>query len=193
MRVFTSSKAAELLLTVDQATDLPFELCSIYDAANTDNAAPTHSLFLKDHLPPTLDPHLQYEKPNFPLPPQHARRGPVPYDEHPGSSSTIGDSGLSFHAGSNEPQGLDGFKAGTASSEQMLDAGPSLSPAQGQSPTTREASLPYEERLRAKKKRDKIRKRNDRSTNSQDHASICEMLEIPLLPKKTLANRSECQ
>lgn len=149
---------------------------SNYDDANTDDATQIYPLI--DPLPfPHVyaDPRLQYERPNFPPPPQHAQRGPVPYDHPASSSTTVRD------------PGLEGFNTGTASSSgQMPDAGPSLSAAQAQSP-----SPPYEEKLRARKVKDKIRKRDDRSTNSQDHASICELLEIPLLPKKTLANRSE--
>jgi hypothetical protein len=139
-----------------------------------------------------VDPRPQYEQPNIPPPPQHAQRGPVPYD-HPASSSTsVGDPRLSSHIGFDEPPGLKAFNTGTASSsEQIPDAVPSLSVAQEQSPTMQEASRPYKEKLQNQKEKDKIRKRKERSTNSQDHTSICELLEIPLSPKKTLANRSE--
>ena len=74
----------------------------------------------------------------------------------------------------------------------MLGAGPSLSAAQEQSPSTQEASRTREERLEAKRERDRQRKRIERSTNSENYASICELLDIPPDPKNTLANRSEC-
>jgi hypothetical protein len=67
-------------------------------------------------------------------------------------------------------------------------AGPSMSVAQEQNPPTPEASRKHEQ----KKERDKERKRAERAHNSLDNARICELLEIPLTPKKTLANRSEC-
>ena len=89
--------------------------------------------------------------------------------------------------------GLECFNTSTASSsEQILGAGPSLSPAQEQSPTTQDASRTYEEKLQAKKERDKLRKRSERLTNSEVYANICTLLDIPLSPKKALANRSKC-
>lgn len=167
-----------------------------YDDANTDDAAQTYPLISDDPLP---FPHVyaglrpQYEQPNFPPPPQHAQRGPVPYDHPTSSSTTVGDPRISLLAGFNELPGLEVFNTGTASSsEQMQDAGSGLSAAQEQSSTMQEASRQDEEKLRAKKEKDKIRKRKLRSTNSQDHASICKLLEIPLSPKTTVANRSEC-
>jgi hypothetical protein len=179
--VFTGSQAAELFLTVDQASDSPFEMGFNYNDANTDDA--TH-LFLSDSLPFSpifADPRHQYEQPNFSPSPQHVQGGPVPYD-HPGSSSTTG-------AGS----GLNCFNTSTASSsEQMLGAGPSLSAAQEQSPTTQVAFRTHEEKLQAKKERDKQRKRSERSTNSEVYENICTLLNISLSPKKTLANRSKC-
>ena len=36
-----------------------------------------------------------------------------------------------------------------------------------------------------------LRKRDQRSDDRQQFARICELLEIPLTPKKTLARRSE--
>ena len=190
--VFTGSQAAELLLPVDQAPDEAFFNSN---DANTDDAAQRYNLFLNDHLPfspISAEPHPQYGQPNLPPTPQHVQRGHDPYD-HPGSSSTtVGGPGFSLDAGINEPPGLERFNTGMASSsEQMLDAGPSLLAAQEQSPTTQEASRTYGEKLRAKKERDKLRKRGERSTNTQDFASICGLLNIDLLPKNTLANRSE--
>jgi hypothetical protein len=152
-----------------------------YNDANTDDS--THQ-FLSDSLPfspMSADPRHQYEQPNFSPSPQHVQGGPVPYD-HPGSSSTTG-------AGSE----LKCFNISTASSsEQTLGAGPSLSAAREQSPTTQEASRTREERLEAKRNRDRQRKRIERSTNSENYASICGLLDIPPEPKNTLANRSEC-
>ena len=191
--VFTGSQAAKFFFTVDQPPDSPLDIHFNYNNANTDDAAQTH-LFPNDPLFPFLSADLrpQYEQPNFPPPPQHVLRGPVPYD-HPGSSSTtVEDPGFSLHAGLNEPHGLQGFNTGMASSEQMLGAGPSLLATQEQSPTTQEASRTHEEKHRAKKERDKIRKRNERSTNSLKCASIAELLDISLSPKKTLADRSGC-
>ena len=37
-----------------------------------------------------------------------------------------------------------------------------------------------------------LRKRDQRADDRQHFARICELLEIPLSPKKTLARRSEC-
>ena len=179
------------MLTVDQAPGSPFEMgFSSYNDANTDDA--TH-LLPSDSLPfspISADPRHQYEQLNFPPSPQHVRRSPVPYD-HPGSSSTIvGGPGLLSHARFHEPPGPEGFNTGTASSsEQMLGAGPSLSAAQEQSPTTQEASRTHEER---KKERDKLRKSKERSINLEDYKKICKLLDILLKPQNTLANRSEC-
>lgn len=194
--VFTGSQTAGLLLTVDQAPDSSYDIRFNHNNANTDDATQTDHLFLNDSLPfPPIsaEPHPQYKQPNFPSPPQHVRRGQDPYDYPLTSSTTVGGPGFSLHAEINEPPGLEGFNPGTASpSEQMLVAAPSLSAAQDQSPTTQEASRTNKEKLRAKKERDKIRKRNERSTNSQDFASVCGLLDISLLPKNSLANRSEC-
>jgi hypothetical protein len=152
-----------------------------YNDANTDDA--THP-FLNDSLPfspISADPRHQYEQPKFLPSPQHVQGGTVPYD-HPGSSSTTGGG-----------SGLECFNTSTASSsEQMLGAGPSQSAAQEQSSTTQEASRTREERLEAKRERDRQRKRIERLTNSENYASICELLDIPPDPKNALANRSEC-
>lgn len=43
----------------------------------------------------------------------------------------------------------------------------------------------------SKKRKDMLRKRDQRAEDRQHFASICELLEIPLTPKKTLAHRSE--
>jgi len=184
--VFTGSQAAGLLLTVDQAPDSPFDMRFNYNNANTDDATQTDNLFLNDSLPfPPIsaDPRHQYEQPNFPPSPKHVRRGPVPYDHARSSSGTVG----------GQPPGPEGFNPGTASSsKQMLHAGPSLPAAHEQSPTTQEAFPIYEEKHQARKERDKIRQHNLRRTNSENNASICEVLGISLSPKKTLANRSEC-
>ena len=47
------------------------------------------------------------------------------------------------------------------------------------------------QRRERKKDKDKTRKRNQRSRKAQDEESICDLLEIPLKPKNTLAHRSE--
>jgi hypothetical protein len=44
----------------------------------------------------------------------------------------------------------------------------------------------------SKKRRDMLRKRDQRADDRQHFARICDLLEIPLGPKKTLARRSEC-
>ena len=194
--VFTGSQAAGLLLTVDQAPDSPFDMRFNYNNANTDDATQTDNVFLDNALPfPPIsaDPRHQYEQPNFLPSPKHVRRGPAPYDHARSSSGTVGGPGLPLHPGFHEPPGPEGFDPGMASSsKQMLRAGPSLSAAQEQSPTTQEAFPIYEEKHRARKERDKIRQHNLRRTNSENNASICEVLGISLSPKKTLANRSEC-
>ena len=43
----------------------------------------------------------------------------------------------------------------------------------------------------SKKRKDVLRKRAQRADDSQHFTRICELLEIPLSPKKTLAYRSE--
>jgi hypothetical protein len=78
-----------------------------------------------------------------------------------------------------------------SSSEQVLGAGPSLQVAQEQNPITQDPSH-RREKIREKKERDKRRKRAERSNNSKVYAKICELLDIDLGPKNTLANRSEC-
>jgi len=45
------------------------------------------------------------------------------------------------------------------------------------------------QRAQEKRKRDKARKRDERSNDLATNKSICELLEIRLTPKKTLANR----
>ena len=188
--VFTDSQAPELLLTVDQVPGSPFEMGFNYNDTNTDDAAQTCGPFLNDPLP---DSRPQYEQPNFPPPPHDVRRDPVPYDQ-PGSLSTIVRApGLSLHARFNEPPGLEGFNTVTGSSSgQMLGAGASLLAVQEQSPTTQEAFQTHKERLRPKMEKDRVRKHNQRSIDSQSYARICEVLNISLSPRNTLAYRSEC-
>jgi hypothetical protein len=43
----------------------------------------------------------------------------------------------------------------------------------------------------SKKRKDMLRKRDQRAEDRQHFAEICELLEIPLTPKRTLAHRSE--
>jgi len=75
-----------------------------------------------------------------------------------------------------------------SSYEQVLGAGPSLQGAQEQNPITQNPSH-KREKIREKKERDKKRKRAERSNNSKVYAKICELLDIDLAPRKTLADR----
>jgi DNA repair ATPase RecN len=63
---------------------------------------------------------------------------------------------------------------------------------QGQIATTQEASSERERKILEKKERDKARKRTERHKDAQDYARICELLEISLTPRSSLAHRSEC-
>ena len=54
-------------------------------------------------------------------------------------------------------------------------------------------SVPPEASPRPSKKgKDMLRKRDQRADDKQHFAEICELLEIPSTPKRTLAHRSEC-
>jgi len=102
----------------------------------------------------------------------------------------------------NSKRKQDGGNVGTMPScEQVPVAGPSsLAAAQEQNSTKQDVSPKREQRgkqekerkIREKKERDKNRKRVERSDKTRDNEKICELLDISLIPKKTLANRSEC-
>jgi len=136
------------------------------------------------HAPPYADPHARDEPPSLLPAPEQVQTDTVLINDS-GRSSRTPNAGSSLPAQSNGTSGLEHGTTCTAS-----PSGPVLS--QEHEPTTEEASRRHEEKTRAKKERDKTRKRNERSDNSQYYARICELLEIPLLPKNTLASRSEC-
>lgn len=77
-------------------------------------------------------------------------------------------------------------------SAQMEGAALDLVAIQGQIATTQEASSHRERKILDKKERDKARKRTERHKDAQDYARICELLEIALTPRSSLAHRSEC-
>jgi hypothetical protein len=52
-------------------------------------------------------------------------------------------------------------------------------------------SLVATRKKQTKKEKDMVRKRVQRSDDGRHFARICELLEIPLNPKKTLVRRSE--
>ena len=62
---------------------------------------------------------------------------------------------------------------------------------QGQNATAQEA-LQREQKILEKRERDKAKKKIDRDNDAVAYARICELLKIPLTPRNTLANRSEC-
>jgi hypothetical protein len=75
---------------------------------------------------------------------------------------------------------------------QVEGAALNLVAIQGQNATTQEASSQRERKVIEKRERDKARKKIERNKDAQDYAGICELLEIRLTPRNTLAHRSEC-
>ena len=62
---------------------------------------------------------------------------------------------------------------------------------QGQNVTAQEASS-RERKEQGKRAKDKERKKAERSNDKRAYERICEVLEISLTPRNTLADRSEC-
>ena len=69
---------------------------------------------------------------------------------------------------------------------QVEGVAPNLVAIQGQ-----EASLQRERKILEKRERDKERKKIERRKDADDYARICEVLNISLTPRSTLAHRSE--
>lgn len=69
---------------------------------------------------------------------------------------------------------------------QVEGVAPNLVEIQGQ-----EASLQRERKFIEKRERDKARKKIERRKDADDYARICEVLDISLTPRSTLAHRSE--
>jgi hypothetical protein len=89
--------------------------------------------------------------------------------------------------GDSESESADAL---SSPSRQMENIALSPTVTLGQSTSMLRTSRQRQQK-QAKKKRDMVRKRVQRSDDSQDLARICELLKIPLSPKKTLARRSE--
>ena len=66
-----------------------------------------------------------------------------------------------------------------------VDVGPGIEP------TPEESVSPEAPTKPSKKNRDMLRKRDQRADDRKQFKRICELLDISLSPKKTLANRSE--
>ena len=180
----------KLSLTYSQALALAFKEHSNPDRPGTLGAtsAQTYGLPRNNthrHAPPYADPRAHDEPPTLAPAPQQVQTVPVPTNDSRRSSRSTPNTGSSLPAQYDGTSGLEHGTTGTPS-----PSGPVLAPEHR--PTTEEESRRHEEKTRAKKERDKTRKRNERSDNSQYNARICELLEIPLLPKNTLASRSEC-
>ena len=61
----------------------------------------------------------------------------------------------------------------------------------GQNVTIQEVSRQRERKAEEKRERDKERKKIERSSDKRTYKRICELLEISLAPRNTLADRSE--
>ena len=104
-------------------------------------------------------------------------------------------------SGSSDPRRLSptmivdfSSPSGELSSESLAHNYPS-SPhghAEGTAHPGLNAATQTSQRRERKKEKDKTRKRNQRSRKAQDEQRICDLLEIRLKPKNTLAHRSEC-
>lgn len=85
----------------------------------------------------------------------------------------------------------DDYFCAISSSGQV--EGPTESVAiQVQNSTTQEASFRREQKVQVKKEKDKERKRRERSKDERAYTRICQLLDIKLRPRSTLADRSEC-
>jgi hypothetical protein len=112
----------------------------------------------------------------------------------PGSLSTsIVDTLLLSGELYQRPRVQDDYPYATSSPHgQVEGAAQRLVANQEQYATTQEASWQRERKVQVKKKRDKARKRSERSNNARDDARKSALLEISLTPRSTLARRSEC-
>jgi hypothetical protein len=192
--------SAKLSLTYYQVPDTSFE--GLSDPNVTD--ARTGFLHSTATLPLAVSSGDPHQQPG--LPPQHHHAQISLHSPRLGSASastiTI-DTGHSLNDDFDSKRKRRGANVGSMPScEQAPVAGPSsLATAQEPNSTRQDVSPNREERrkkekerkIREKRERDKNRKRDERSNIAQDNEKICELLDVPLTPKNTLANRSECQ
>ena len=61
----------------------------------------------------------------------------------------------------------------------------------GQNATAQEASSQREQKGQGKRAKDRERKKAERSNDKRAYERICELLEISMSPRNTLADRSE--
>jgi len=100
------------------------------------------------------------------------------------SSTTISDT-LPSHVQSCAPSGVQASHWTSREHHNEPDAGTGTEHAHVESVS------PGASTKSSKKRKDMLRKRDQRSDDRQDFARICDLLEIQLGPKKTLARRSE--
>ncbi len=130
----------------------------------------------------------EIENHNPPRLPQDIHEVSVPSD------APRSDALPSLRVRSYTPSGMqvigDSADAPSSPSRQMEAVALSPTATLGQSTSMLRTSRQRQQK-QTKQKRDMVRKRVQRSDDSQDLARICELLKIPLSPKKTLARRSE--
>jgi len=106
----------------------------------------------------------------------------------PGTSSEIYTSPLSVVGFHEEPLSEGDL---TSSFGKVLGAAHGPTVIQEHHQATQGMFLQCEQKAEEKRKRDKARKRDERSNDLVTYTNICELLEIRLTPKKTLAKRGE--
>jgi hypothetical protein len=119
-------------------------------------------------------------------PPQWTHRlpGPSAPTELP---STIIPETLPSHVQSYTPSGMQASHWTSREHHNEPDVDPGTERAHVESVSPEASTRPGP----SKKRKDMLRKRDQRADDRQHFARICELLEIPLNPKKTLARRSE--
>ncbi|KAF8495791.1 hypothetical protein F5888DRAFT_541104 [Russula emetica] len=118
-------------------------------------------------------------------------RGASCSSDPPGPSSTTNaDTSFSpFGALCSQSGAQDHYPHATLSPHEHAEvAAQSPVVTQGQSATS-QASQQRAQKAREKREKDRARKRTQRFMSAQDHENICNLLNIPLKPKNTVAHR----
>lgn len=116
--------------------------------------------------------------------PRWADRVPGPSAPTESPSAIIPDM-LPSHVQSYAPSGVQVSHWTTREHHDEPDVDPGTDRAHVESVSPEASTKP------SKKRKDMLRKRDQRADDRQHYVRICKLLEIPLTPKKTLARRSE--
>lgn len=185
-------------LTHYQVPELPLQTRHNHNNPNSLHTVPTRDDCRTPGTLPLSATSADFTLPSKPLPRKqpgllpplgHIEKVSVASDESPVLSFDRSLLSTEF----NRQFESQGDHAGRTSPRDQVPVFPP-SPLEMQEPNegTQGESQKHAPKRQKKKERDRERKRTERSNTSQDYEKICELLNVPLNPKKTLASRSEC-